>query len=171
MSAPIELVDYDPTWPDEFMAERALLLEVLAPWLAGPIEHIGSTAIPGLRAKPVIDIMAPVQSLDASRVAIPALAPLHYQYWPYKPDVMHWFCKPSDDHRTHHLHIVPIHSDLWRARLAFRDRLRSDPVARAQYLALKNELAARNRDDREAYTEGKTELVQRIVRGELGRSR
>lgn len=169
MSAPIELVDYDPTWPDKFTAERALLVEVLAPWLAGPIEHVGSTAVPGLRAKPVIDIMAPITTLDGSRDAIPALASLRYQYWPYRPDVKHWFCKPSDDHRTHHLHLVPITGEEWRAVLAFRDRLRRDATARAEYVALKNDLAARYRDDREAYTNNKAELVQRIVAEELGR--
>jgi GrpB-like predicted nucleotidyltransferase (UPF0157 family) len=82
---------------------------------------------------------------------------------------MHWFCKPSDEHRTHHLHIVPTGSDLWRARLAFRDRLRKDPLARAEYAALKNDLAERYHDDREAYTDSKTEFVQRIVAEELGR--
>jgi GrpB-like predicted nucleotidyltransferase (UPF0157 family) len=168
MSAPIELVDYDPSWPDQFSAERALLLDTIGPWLAGPIEHIGSTSVPGLRAKPVIDIMAGVASLPASRDAIPALAPLQYQYWPYKVELMHWFCKPSDDHRTHHLHLVPTGSDLWRARLAFRDRLRSDAIARADYVALKNQLADRYHDDREAYTDSKTDFVQRIVAEELG---
>jgi GrpB-like predicted nucleotidyltransferase (UPF0157 family) len=169
MPAPIELVDYDPAWPAKFAAERELLRAVLAPWLTGPIEHIGSTAVPGLRAKPVIDIMAPVESLPASRDAIPALTALHYEYWPYKVELMHWFCKPSDEHRTHHLHIVPTGSDLWRARLAFRDRLRKDPLARAEYAALKNDLAERYHDDREAYTDSKTEFVQRIVAEELGR--
>ncbi|MET0412502.1 MAG: GrpB family protein [Polyangiaceae bacterium] len=171
MSAPIELVDYDPSWPHKFAAERELLRAVIGSWLAGPIEHIGSTAVPGLRAKPVIDIMAGVASLPASRDAIPALAQLQYEYWPYKVELMHWFCKPSDDHRTHHLHLVPIDSDLWRARLAFRDRLRNDATARADYIALKNELANHYSDDREAYTDGKTDFVQRIVAQELARAR
>jgi GrpB-like predicted nucleotidyltransferase (UPF0157 family) len=136
---------------------------VLGPYLAGPIEHVGSTAVPGLRAKPIIDIMAGVASLDASRGAIEALVALGYLYWPYKADVIHWFCKPSEQHRTHHLHLVPFESALWRERLAFRDRLREDPAARAEYTALKDTLAARFRDDREAYTEAKGDLVRRIV--------
>lgn len=119
----------------------------------------------------MIDIMAGVESLIASREAISAVARLQHEYWPYKVEVMHWFCKPSDDHRTHHLHLVPTGSDLWRARLAFRDRLRSDPTARSEYVSLKNELAERYHDDREAYTDSKTELVQRIVAEELGRAR
>jgi GrpB-like predicted nucleotidyltransferase (UPF0157 family) len=100
MSAPIKIVDYDPTWPAKFAAERQLLLDSLQPWLVGPIEHVGSTAIPGLRAKPVIDIMVAVETLPASRNAIPVLEALGYQYWPYKADVMHWLCKPSDEFRT-----------------------------------------------------------------------
>lgn len=171
MTAPIELSDYDSSWPTQFSAERQLLLAAIGPWLVGPIEHIGSTAVPGLRAKPVIDIMAGVASLPAARDAIPVLAALQYQYWPYKVELMHWFCKPSDDHRTHHLHLVPVHSDLWRARLAFRDRLRSDATARADYVALKDQLADRHHDDREAYTDGKTEFVQRIVAEALARTR
>ena len=119
---PVIIEPYDPSWPDRFEAERRLLLPVLAPWLVGPIEHIGSTAVPGLMAKPVIDIMAAVDDLTSSRPAIKALQPLHYCYFDYKADVMHWFCKPSDHERTHHLHLVPFHSQLWRERLAFRDR-------------------------------------------------
>lgn len=72
--APVEVVDYAPTWPARFQAERALLEPLLGPWLAGLVEHVGSTAVPGLPAKPVIDLMAPVVSLEASRSAIAALA-------------------------------------------------------------------------------------------------
>lgn len=70
--APIEVAPYDARWPAAFEQERALLAEALGPWLAGPPEHIGSTAVPGLAAKPVIDIMAPVHTLAASRPAIEA---------------------------------------------------------------------------------------------------
>ena len=163
MRAPIELVDYDPSWPAKFAAERELLHGALRSWLFGPIEHVGSTAIPGLRAKPVIDIMVGVATLRASRSAIPVLENLGYQYGAYKTEVMHWLCKPGDEFRTHHLHLVPFDSELWRARLAFRDFLRGDATAAAEYVALKNELAAVYRNDREAYTDGKTDFVQRIV--------
>lgn len=167
MSARVEVVDYNPRWPDMFVAERQLLRKVLRPWLAGPIEHVGSTAVLGLRAKPVIDIMAGVASLEGSRDAIRALAGSSYLYWPYKADVMHWFCKPSAELRTHHLHLVPIGSELWRERLAFRDRLRTDPVARAEYARLKDELARLHPDDREAYTDGKSEFITQLVAREL----
>jgi GrpB-like predicted nucleotidyltransferase (UPF0157 family) len=150
VDASVEIVAYDPAWPSRFENERALLLPELAPWLAGPIEHVGSTAVPGLDAKPVIDIMAGVESLSASRDAIAAAERCGYLYYPNRDDVMHWFCKPSPAFRTHHLHLVPFDSDLWKARLAFRDHLRQYPGVAREYAALKRELAARHRFDREA---------------------
>src|SRR5258706_10686092 len=101
--APILIVPYDAAWPRLFQEERTILEGFLAPWLVGPIEHVGSTAVPGLAAKPVIDIMAGVRSLDESRPAIPALATIDYCYFPYQPEQKHWFCKPSPAFRTHHL--------------------------------------------------------------------
>ncbi len=160
---PVIIEPYDPVWSGRFETERRLLLPVLAPWLAGPIEHIGSTAVPGLGAKPIIDIMAAVRDLASSKPAIEALKPLQYCYFDYKADVMHWFCKPSDFERTHHLHLVPFASQLWRDRLAFRDRLRSDATLRATYENLKVALASRYREDREAYTVAKTEFVQSVL--------
>jgi GrpB-like predicted nucleotidyltransferase (UPF0157 family) len=128
--APVEIVPYDASWPDQFTQEAAFLQRALAPWLAGPIEHIGSTAIPGLAAKPVIDIMAGVDTLDASRPAIATLTDLGYCYFPYRPDSEHWFCKPSPAFRTHHLHLVRVESSQWREALAFRDYQRTHPGRR-----------------------------------------
>jgi GrpB-like predicted nucleotidyltransferase (UPF0157 family) len=161
--APIILADYDPAWPEGFERERLRLAAALREWLAGPIEHIGSTAVPGLRAKPIIDIMAGVQTLDHSRPAIAAAARLQYVYFPYRTDVMHWFCKPSAAERTHHLHLVPVDSRLWIDRLAFRDHLRQHPTVAAEYAALKAELADRFRTDREAYTDAKAPFVARVL--------
>jgi GrpB-like predicted nucleotidyltransferase (UPF0157 family) len=160
---PVVIEPYDPTWPAMFEAEKRALSAVLAPWLGGPIEHIGSTAVPGLSAKPVVDIMGAVRDLSSSQPAIEALRPLNYCYFPYKADVMHWFCKPSPFNRTHHLHLVPFASQLWRERLAFRDCLHSDAVTRHAYTNLKLELAARFKNDREAYTEAKTEFIHSIL--------
>src|SRR6185295_3249652 len=87
--APVELAPYDSRWPAQFEIERAVLEVALEPWLTGSIEHVGSTAVSGLTAKPIIDIMAPVASLSASRAAIEAAANVGYLYYPYKPDVMH----------------------------------------------------------------------------------
>src|ERR671917_510706 len=87
-NAPVEVVPYDPAWPSGFEEERAVLEGLLARWLVADIEHVGSTAVPGLAAKPVIDIMAPVESLEASRGCIEAASHAGYMYWPYKADVM-----------------------------------------------------------------------------------
>ncbi len=169
--APIEIVPADPRWPALFVAERDALATALAPWLVGPPEHIGSTAVPGLAAKPVIDIMAPVASLAASRGAIAAAAGLQYAYAPYQAEVMHWFCKPSPQHRSHHLHLVPIGSPLWQDRLAFRDALRRDPALCAAYAALKQSLAAAHRHDRDAYTAAKGPFVAQVLRALADASR
>lgn len=160
---PVIIAPYDAAWPSMFEAERAVIEGRIARYIVGGIEHIGSTAVPDLPAKPVIDIMVGVQSLDDSLPALPLLEPLDYCYFPYKSDVMHWFCKPSDEVRTHHLHLVPFGSRLWHERLRFRDHLRAQPEARAAYAALKQQLAARYRDDRDAYTEQKTSFIQAIL--------
>jgi GrpB-like predicted nucleotidyltransferase (UPF0157 family) len=164
MDAPVLIAPYDPGWPLSFAAERAKLAAILSPWLAGPIEHIGSTAVPGLAAKPVIDIMAAVQDLNTSRPALAALESLDYCHAPYKQEVMHWLCKPGPDMRTHHLHLVPYGSALWNDRIAFRDRLRADERLAVEYADLKRHLAALHRNDREAYTEAKTGFVEKVLR-------
>jgi GrpB-like predicted nucleotidyltransferase (UPF0157 family) len=163
LAAAIEVVPYDAAWPAMFEAERRLLQDSLAPWLSGGIEHVGSTAVPGLSAKPVIDIMAPVRSLAESTSAIAVAARHGYLHHPYRAQVMHWFCKPSPTVRTHHLHLVPLDSPLWRERLVFRDALRRDAALRTEYGALKRELAVRFPFDRDAYTDAKTPFVQRVL--------
>lgn len=170
VDAMVELVSYDATWPARFEAERELLAAALKPWLAGAIEHIGSTAVPGLPAKPVIDIMAPVHTLESSRAAIEVATACGYVYFPYKADQMHWFCKPSPAHRTHHLHLIPYASPLWEQRLLFRNALRHSQALAAEYGQLKRRLAAQFRTDREAYTEGKGPFIQSVLSGSSARS-
>ena len=163
--APVEIVEYDPSWPGKFEVERAFLQRLLTRWLAGTIEHVGSTAISAMPAKPVIDIMAPVVSLAESRPAIAELVQAGYVYYPYRPDVMHWFCKPSAAFRTHHLHLVPLGSKRWIECLAFRDTIRSDPTLANEYAVRKRRLAQQFKFDREAYTEAKSPFIQCIVSG------
>ena len=161
--APIEIVSYDAAWPARFEEECAQLRRVLAPWLAGSIEHIGSTAIAGLAAKPVIDIMAGVGTLEGSRPAIDAASGLGYCYFPYQAELKHWFCKPSPAFRTHHLHLVPVGSPQWTRPIAFRDYLRAHPNVAAEYEALKWRLAAEFRFDREAYTDAKAPFINAVT--------
>lgn len=130
---------YDPAWPRRFEAERAVLDAALAPWLDGELEHIGSTAVPGLAAKPVIDMIAPVRGLDESRAAFAPLAELGYGYREHRPEA-HAFAKPAGApwwQATHGLHLTERGSDIWRERLAFRDALRADPALVADYAAWK----------------------------------
>lgn len=161
--APILIVPYDAGWVAKFEEEKAALEALLAPWRRGPIEHVGSTAVPGLCAKPVIDIMVGVTSLAESEPAKVALSQAGYQYAEYKTDVMHWFCKPSFAMRTHHLHLIPYGSPLWRDRLRFRDALRTNEALAADYAALKLDLAQRFEFDREAYTDAKSPFVARVL--------
>jgi GrpB-like predicted nucleotidyltransferase (UPF0157 family) len=161
--APVAVVPYDSRWPALYAAERDVLCEVLAPWLVGGIEHVGSTAVPELAAKPIIDIMVGVQSLAASEPAKQVLAQHGYQYADYKTDVMHWFCKPSSAFRTHHLHLIPHGSPLWHERLAFRDLLRRSAEVRRQYAELKRGLARVHHHDREAYTQAKWPFIARAL--------
>lgn len=167
--APIEIAEYDPKWVEAFQLERHVLCNALASWLVGMPEHIGSTAVPGLAAKPVIDIMAPVRSLEDSRAAIDAAASAGYVHFPYRPEVMHWFCKPSPSVRTHHLHLVPMGSLLWNERLTFRDALRANEDLRKEYWGLKLALAAKYRHDRDGYTDAKAPFIHRVLeRAEKG---
>lgn len=114
-------------------------------------------------AKPVIDIMFGVESLENSKPAIDVMMNNGYSYFPYKRDVMHWFCKPSDSHRTHHLHLIPFESPLWKERLLFRDILRSNNNIAKEYQELKQCLAMEYANDRELYTEKKSPFIQKVL--------
>src|SRR5262245_9013765 len=133
------LVDHDPAWHEQFLVQQRALSRLLRPWLAAPPAHVGSTAVPGLRAKPVIDIVAPVRSLEAAQNAVPVLESNGWLFWPDDPNRFYrlWFLRPRPQARTHHLYIMQdTHSEL-RNLLVFRDALRSDPALRRDYAALK----------------------------------
>jgi GrpB-like predicted nucleotidyltransferase (UPF0157 family) len=157
---PVRLVQHDPAWADRFTEEAGLLEATIGPWITGGIHHIGSTAIPGLDAKPIIDIAVGVESLEGSRPCIDLLSEIDYLYSPYREEVMHWFCKPDPARRTHHLHLMPAGSARLEDEIVFRDYLRSHPERAAQYGDLKRRLAAEHTDDREAYTSAKADFVE-----------
>jgi len=162
--AAVILEDYDPSWPAKFEEEKSRLMAIAGEWHYGGIEHVGSTAVPGMVAKPVIDIMFGIKSLEESKSAIDVLVAHGYEYWPYKKEVMHWFCKPSDAFRTHHLHLIPFESPLWQERIQFREVLRSDKNIASQYASLKRQLAASYIEDREAYTDKKGPFIQQVLK-------
>ena len=159
---PVTLHAYDPAWPAGFRREADVLTAALGPWVTGGVHHVGSTAVPGLAAKPIIDIMVGVADLESSRPCIDVVAGLGYCYAPHRADVMHWFCKPSPTRRTHHLQLVPTGSERFTDVLRFRDYLRAHPPVAEEYAALKRDLAARYADDRGAYTEGKSAMVAEV---------
>jgi GrpB-like predicted nucleotidyltransferase (UPF0157 family) len=161
---PVRIVPYDASWPARFEAEKTLLRGAIGGSVTGGIHHVGSTSVPGLAAKPVIDILVGVEDLPSSRDCFPELARLGYQYAPYRAEEMHWFCKPNPSHRTHHLHLVPPGSPRYRSELAFREILRSRSDFADEYAALKRALADQYEHDREGYTEAKAAFVEKLLR-------
>jgi GrpB-like predicted nucleotidyltransferase (UPF0157 family) len=160
----IRIVPYDQAWPTAFERERTILGRALGPSVTGGIHHVGSTAVPGLPAKPIIDILVGIEDLESARGHIKRLAALEYVYASYRVDEMVWFCKPDPSARTHHLHLIPTSSERFRAELAFRDYLRQHAECAEAYAKLKGELAVRFEHDREAYTEAKADFVRQVVR-------
>ena len=160
---PVRIEPYDPDWPERFEQERAALKDLLGTDITGGIHHIGSTSVPGLGAKPIIDILVGLKDLETARSYIEPLKTLNYMYTPYRAGTEVWFCKPHPARRTHHLHLVPAGSERLRADLAFRDYLRLHPEVAEEYLTLKRRLAAEFGPDREAYTQAKAEFVRSIV--------
>jgi GrpB-like predicted nucleotidyltransferase (UPF0157 family) len=160
---PVQVVPYNAAWPARFDEERELLEAAIGRWATGGIHHVGSTAVPGLAAKPIIDILVGVEDLASSRTCFPALARLGYLYAPYRADQMHWFCKPDTSRRTHHLHLVPTRSRRFQDELAFRDRLRANPNQARDYAKLKHTLAAQYEHDRDAYTDAKASFIRDVL--------
>ena len=163
--AAISLVDHDPGWRDRFLEQKAILSELLQPWLAAPIEHVGSTAVPGLRAKPVVDVLAPVASIEAAIAAVRLLERQGWLFWPDGPNRFYrlWFLRPRPEARTHHLQIMRHDDPNTRALLLFRDALRGDPALRDAYAALKERLAVQYPLDRDAYTDAKSDFVHAVL--------
>jgi len=165
----VEIVPYDAKWPEVFRVERATLLERF-PRIVRRVEHFGSTAVPGLSAKPIVDMLVEVTSLDETTAQIvPASEADGYDYlWrptsgDDTPPFYAWFIKRNPQgQRTHHIHMVERDFPQWEA-LLFRDYLIAHPSTARQYVDLKQRLAAEYRNDREAYTDGKGEFVRRIT--------
>lgn len=162
----IALATYDIGWPAGFATEAAHLRQVLPTDLLGRIEHYGSTAVPGLPAKPIIDLLIEVHDEDRARVVLETtLRPPAYDYFwrPIQGDhgpCYSWLIKRDAlGQRTHHLHCVPPGHQLWEA-LRFRDALRADPALAAAYARLKSELAERFSSDRVGYYQGKSEFIR-----------
>lgn len=166
----IVVAEYNPLWPASFEEEKARILGLISPW-AESVEHIGSTSVEGLGAKPIIDIMVGLRSLDDARECIPLLETIGYEYVPKHEAVMperRYFHKgPTRFTRTHHLHMVETRGEFWRRHLLFRDHLRTHQEAAREYYELKKGLAARFGADREAYTTAKAPFIEAVIRRAL----
>jgi GrpB-like predicted nucleotidyltransferase (UPF0157 family) len=167
----VSLFPYDPAWPRLFEDEKRHLLDCLPQDLIRRIEHFGSTAIPGLAAKPIVDMLVEVTSLEETKARIaPVLEGQGYDYfWRAThgedgPPFYAWFIKRNPaGTRTHHVHMIESDFEHWD-RLLFRDYLIDHPKTAKEYEALKLRLAEDHPNDRIAYTNGKTEFVVRVTR-------
>src|SRR5215471_18734194 len=159
------LVDYDPQWPSAFAEEQVRLKKALGP-LAKSIEHYGSTSVPGLRAKPIIDILIGVPQLGDWAKCRPALDALGYDYAENAGVPEHFIFGRGRDRteRTHLVHLVEHEGSAWRRCLAFRDRLRQDPDLRRDYLREKEKAVADAPEIRSKYNEIKSGFIERVIR-------
>lgn len=161
----------DPEWSAVGADEGAKLARILAPWLVDGVEHVGSTAVPGLAAKPVIDLMASVDGLDRALAgAGDLLTAAGWCYVPPQLDGRPWrrfFVLPgaSGEHRRAHLHLLRAGHPRWAEQLAFRDALRANATLVGRYAEIKRSLADQHGADREAYTEAKTEFIREVLAG------
>lgn len=173
----ILIVEYDPAWPAQFEAEKRRILDAIGD-IAVAVEHVGSTAVPGLASKPIIDAMIGLRTTSDGERTVEAMERAGYEYrGDGGVDGQYFFRKTTDTPvpgqtfngmgRTLYIHMYATDHPEWDAHLRFRDFLRKQPPAAARYAALKRELVAKHPHDREAYTEGKSAFVSVI----LGRSR
>jgi len=159
-----QIVPYDPQWPEAFLREKSLLQAALGNKLLA-IEHVGSTAVPSLAAKPIIDIVAAIATFDDLEFAIQKLVPLGYEYMPQRMFAdRKFFSKGPRELRTHHLNLVLQNSKKqWHDIILFRDYLKSHAQTRNDYAALKMQLAQKFADDRTSYTAAKNDFIQRVL--------
>jgi GrpB-like predicted nucleotidyltransferase (UPF0157 family) len=157
----VAVVPHSLQWKDLFQEEQERLRTAIGDRVV-PIEHIGSTSVPGLDAKPVIDIAVAVRVIEDAADAIPLLESLGYLY---RGELglpgRHYFRR--GDPTTHHLHIIEAHSHYWNQYIGFRDYLRLHPETAREYAVLKHQLAARYPNDREAYTTGKSAFITDVL--------
>jgi GrpB-like predicted nucleotidyltransferase (UPF0157 family) len=155
----VRIVDYDPAWPALAEAELRRIKEALG-GVAVRLEHVGSTAVAGLAAKPIVDLQLSVDAVESQERYVKPLERLGYLFVPApaSPD-HHFFAKPPERPRTHHLHVCEVGSEHELRHVAVRDFLRTHEDEAAHYAGLKRQVVARHPQDRLAYIEGKDEYV------------
>ncbi len=162
----VKLYEYNELWPKLYEAERQRLLSLL-PGTFLDIQHIGSTSIRGMPAKPIIDILAGIDAMETAKAISAKLCSSGYTTSAEFNDSLsdrQWFMRWADGHRTHHLHVVVYGSAAWVEHLRFRDSLRSSEKLATEYAQLKTRMAAIHAEDREAYTDAKSQFVNAVSR-------
>lgn len=161
----IILAEYSLEWPKKASEEISKIKNVVSHSIIEKIEHIGSTAVPGCSAKPIIDIAIEVRSIENAQIAIQPLESMGYIFWNDNPDKSHMFfvkgMPPYGKVRTHHVHFFE--TERFKKYIQFRDLLIQEPELLKNYQTLKKELAIKYKHDREAYTNNKTEFIQRAL--------
>jgi GrpB-like predicted nucleotidyltransferase (UPF0157 family) len=157
---PVLVVEYDPEWPRRYEEERGRIVAAFGGLIAA-IEHVGSTAVPGLGGKPIIDIMIGVARLEDGERCVGPMEGLGYEYRGEAGIPGRLFFRRGLP-RTHQVHLVEHGSELWERHVLFRDFLRAHPEAAAEYADLKKELAVRFRTNRDAYSEAKTAFIRSV---------
>ncbi len=160
---PVHVVPYDPRWPRLFEVERERVEAVVGAW-AHAVEHVGSTAVPGLDAKPVVDVLVGLRDMRDAELCVRPLGGLGYECRGEAgvPGRL-FFRKFRGGRRAYHLHLTVLGGEFWDERLLFRDYLRAHPETAREYARLKRELAACMGDDREAYTAAKAAFVRGVL--------
>jgi GrpB-like predicted nucleotidyltransferase (UPF0157 family) len=159
----IEVVPYDPAWPALFKQEASQILAACAPWLVA-IEHIGSTAVPHLSAKPILDLMPGLARVEDGSHLVEPMKRLGYEYFgEHGISGRHYFVLRRGSCEILHVHMFQVGSREWQRHLLFRDHLRSHPEVARRYADLKCDLVPRHRNERAAYTDGKAEFVQSVL--------
>ena len=162
----VRLAEHDPDWAA--LAEEACRrIRLACGPLVSDVQHVGSTAVPGLPAKPILDLAVAVSELNALPKLVPKLTTLGYVYRGLNESSSdHLFVwEPTPGVRTIHLHVVALDDEKWSEYLRFRDVLRRDPTTRDRYAELKGGLKERYQGDRKAYTEGKHEFIRAVIDG------
>lgn len=160
----VRIVEYDPAWPEMAAVEIGRIGAAVGE-TAIRVDHVGSTAVPGLAAKPIVDLQLSVADVEARESYVGPLEGLGYLFAPDpdSPD-FHFFGKPAQRPRTFHLHVCAVGSEHERRHLALREYLRARPEEVERYAALKRDLVALHPRDRLAYMEGKERYVAALER-------
>lgn len=164
----VDVIPYNPEWATEFEREKARILNACGNKIVA-VEHIGSTSVPGLAAKPIIDIAVGVKRLQDAKLLLSCLKKLDYHFYKEFQRQRLFVAKGPDEKRTHYLHVMRYNGAKWKTDRLFRNYLRTHPKAVREYSDLKQKLAQAHPDDRQAYADGKTAFISAIIAKASGR--